>query len=263
MAAGKIFFAFGGAGLIGFTLSTRHVPNGHVGLKDFFGVVSDEVLDPGLHLVMPLTKVRLLSIQKQSYPFESRNLSSDGLSVNMAGSVIYQLQKEKVVDLYRKVGLDFLNILLRPYTTSTIRNITAGNTGTSLYSSGRAMIEKGLLENLNKAVHPDGIAIIDTPLQSIYLPDSLTRSIEQKLAMEQENQKMDFIIEKERKTAQRREIEAQGIARFQEIVSKGIDAKLLQWKGIEATKELATSTNSKVVIVGGKDGLPLIFSEAK
>merc|ERR1712176_1057600 len=116
--------------------------------------------------------------------------------------------------------------------------------------------------DLNKTLNPRGIIIEDVPLRSIVLPRKLTEAIENKLQMEQESQRMDFVLEKERQEAERKAIEAKGIADFQSIVSEGIDDKLLRWKGIEATMELSRSNNSKVVVVGsGKDGLPLILGD--
>jgi len=101
------------------------------------------------------------------------------------------------------------------------------------------------------------------PLKQIVLPAKLTAAIENKLQMQQESQRMDFVLQKEEQEAQRKRIEAQGISDFQQIVSNGIDDRLLRWKGIEATVELAKSNNAKVVVVGqGKDGLPLILGGA-
>jgi len=92
------------------------------------------------------------------------------------------------------------------------------------------------------------------------LPVQLTEAIEQKQRADQESQRMEFILTKERQEADRKRIEAQGIADFQRIVAQGISEQLLRWKGIEATEKLASSQNAKVVVIGsGKDGLPLIL----
>ncbi|HQH41416.1 MAG TPA: hypothetical protein PK825_06715, partial [Bacteroidales bacterium] len=105
-----------------------------------------------------------------------------------------------------------------------------------------------------------GIVIEASPLRRIALPEGLRAAIEEKLRAEQESQRMQFVLAKERQEADRKRIEAQGISDFQNIVSKGISEQLLRWKGIEATEKLANSTNTKVIVIGaGKDGLPLIL----
>ena len=118
---------------------------------------------------------------------------------------------------------------------------------------------------LNATLNARGIIVEDAPLRAIVLPDRLRVAIESKLQMEQESQRMDFVLQKERQEAERKRIEAKGIADFQQIVSQGIDEKTLRWKGIEATVDLAKSENAKVVVVGSaKDGgLPLIMGSSK
>jgi regulator of protease activity HflC (stomatin/prohibitin superfamily) len=118
-------------------------------------------------------------------------------------------------------------------------------------------------DELSKQVDGRGIVVENTPLRSVGLPAGLTQSIEQKLQADQESQRMQFVLLKEKQEAERKSIEAKGIADFQTIVAKGISDQLLRWKGIEATEKLANSSNTKVIIVGGKDGLPLILNADK
>ena len=115
------------------------------------------------------------------------------------------------------------------------------------------------MTQLQSLVEERGIRIEATPLRTITLPPRLTQAIEEKLQAEQESQRMQFVLLKEKQEAERKGIEASGIADFQKIVTKGISEQLLRWKGIEATEKLANSQNTKVIIVGGKDGLPLIM----
>jgi regulator of protease activity HflC (stomatin/prohibitin superfamily) len=115
-------------------------------------------------------------------------------------------------------------------------------------------------ENLKKLVGPRGIEIEATPSRNVTLPQRLMQSIEEKLRAEQESQRMEWILNKEKLEAERKKIEARGIADFQAIVTLGISEQLLRWKGIEATEKLASSPNTKVIIIGGKDGLPLILN---
>jgi regulator of protease activity HflC (stomatin/prohibitin superfamily) len=115
-------------------------------------------------------------------------------------------------------------------------------------------------EELSKTMEKRGVYIETTPLRNVSLPTQLTEAIEQKQRADQESQRMEFILTKEKQEADRKRIEAQGIADFQKIVSSGISEQLLRWKGVEATEKLANSPNTKVIIVGsGKDGLPVIL----
>ncbi|MEK6756801.1 MAG: SPFH domain-containing protein, partial [Bacteroidota bacterium] len=120
-------------------------------------------------------------------------------------------------------------------------------------------MRKPVKQDLEKLVGPRGIEIEATPLRRVGLPPDLSKAIEEKLRADQESQRMQFILQKERQEAERKRIEAQGISDFQNIVARGISEQLLRWKGIEATEKLAASQNAKIVIIGaGKDGLPLI-----
>ena len=138
--------------------------------------------------------------------------------------------------------------------------MTASYEAKALYTSERDHLAGLLAEELRKLVEPRGIVVENTPLRKVGLPAGLSASIEQKLSAEQESQRMEFVLTKERQEADRKRIEAQGVADFQKIVSQGISEQLLKWKGIEATMEIARSQNAKVVVIGaGKDGLPLIL----
>jgi regulator of protease activity HflC (stomatin/prohibitin superfamily) len=149
---------------------------------------------------------------------------------------------------------------LVPQFRSAARGVTASYDARALYTSEREQLAQTILKDLQGIVEPRGIAVESTPLRKVGLPAGLTASIEQKLQSEQESQRMQFVLTKEKQEAERKRIEAQGIADFQAIVTKGISDQLLRRKGIEATEKIAQSPNTKVVIIGaGKDGLPLIL----
>ena len=147
-----------------------------------------------------------------------------------------------------------------PQFRSVVRGVTARYEAKALYTASREKLAGEILDELEKLVGPRGITVEQAPLRQIKLPDRLTKSIEEKLQAEQESQRMAFILQKEEQEADRKRIEAKGIADFQDIVSKGISDQLLQWKGIEATEKLENSSNTKVIVIGsGKNGLPLIL----
>jgi prohibitin 1 len=236
------------------------VPAGHVGVVDFFGKVSASTLKAGINLVNPLARIIKMSVKTQETKAVMDVPSKEGLSVQLEVSLIYHLDPEKAGEVYRTVGPDFEHVLLEPQFRSVSRGVTAGFEAKALYTSERELLATQILDHLKKLVEPRGVAVESTPLRRVGLPQRLSQSIEEKLRAEQESQRMEFVLSKERQEAERKRIEAQGIADFQNIVARGISEQLLRWKGIEATEHLAASQNAKMVIVGaGKDGLPLIL----
>jgi len=236
------------------------VPAGHVGVVDFFGKVSTTTLKAGINLVNPLARIIKMSVKTQETKAVMDVPSKEGLSVQLEVSLIYHLDPEKAAEVYRTVGSNFEQVLLEPQFRSVSRGVTAGFEAKALYTSERELLATQILEHLKRLVEPRGVAVESTPLRRVGLPQRLSQSIEEKLRADQESQRMEFVLSKERQEAERKRIEAQGIADFQAIVARGISEQLLRWKGIEATEHLAASQNAKMVIVGaGKDGLPLIL----
>lgn len=237
------------------------IPAGHVGVVDFFGKVSPVTLKAGVNIRNPFARVILFSIKTQETAEEMNVPSKEGLTVSLDASVLFHLDPDKVSSVYKTVGRNYVNVVLIPQFRSITRSVTAQYEAKALYTEGREVVAAAILEELNKLVGPRGIIVETVPLRQIKLPTRLSQSIEQKLQMEQESQRMEFVLLKEQQEAERKRVEAQGIADFQEIVTQGINENLLRWKGIEATEKLANSPNSKMVIVGGKDGLPLILNQ--
>jgi prohibitin 1 len=170
------------------------------------------------------------------------------------------LNPDKAAEVYKTVGPNYIEIILEPQFRSVARGVTAGYDAKALYTSEREALAETILKDLQKLVEPRGVTVESTPLRKVGLPPGLTQAIEEKLRAEQESQRMQFILLKEKQEAERKRIEAQGIADFQAIVTKGISEPLLRWKGIEATEKIASSSNAKVIVIGaGKDGLPLIL----
>lgn len=240
------------------------IPAGHVGVIDFFGNVSDNTLYPGVNIVNPLANVVKFDARTQEIREEMNVPSKEGLSVQLEISLLYSLSFENANKIYKSVGEDYAQKILIPQFRSVVRGVTSRYEARALYTAEREKLAREIEEELSSLVSPRGIKLEAAPLRQIILPPGLTASIEEKLKAEQESQRMEFILTREKQEAERKRIEAQGIADFQEIVSKGISEQLLKWKGIEATEKLASSTNTKVVVIGsGKDGLPLILGGDK
>ena len=236
------------------------IPAGNVGVVDFFGTVSDNTLKAGMNFVNPLARVVKFSVQTQEVKEVMDVPSKEGLTVQLEVSALYHLNPEKAAQVYKTVGENYAEIILEPQFRSVARGVTAGYEAKALYTSEREMLSQIILVDLQKLVEPRGITVEVAPLRRVGLPAGLTQSIEDKLRAEQESQRMQFVLTKEKLEAERKRIEAQGIADFQAIVTKGISEPLLRWKGIEATEKISNSPNAKVIIIGaGKDGLPLIL----
>jgi len=237
---------------------------GHVGVVDIFGQVRTTTLKAGIQIVNPLARVVQMSIQTQEIKETMDVPSKEGMSINIEMSVLYHLDPEKAADVYRTVGEDFVGVILEPQFRSITRGVTASYEAKALYTSEREAVAKLISDDLKKLVESRGIAIESTPMRRLTLPAKITSAIEDKLSADQESQRMTFVLTKEKQEADRKRIEAQGIADFQKIVTEGISDKLLQWKGIEATQDLAKSQNAKIVIIGNpKNGLPLVLGDVK
>lgn len=236
------------------------IPAGHVGVVDFFGVVSDNTLKSGINFVNPLAKVVKFSVKTQEIKEDMDVPSKEGLTVGLEISVLFHLNPDKASLVYKTIGENYAQIILIPNFRSVCRGVTASYEAKALYTSEREQLAHLIKAELSKSVSDRGITIESTPLRKVILPEGLSKAIEAKLQAEQESQRMQFILQKEEQEAQRKRIEAKGIADFQDIVTRGISEPLLRWKGIEATEKLAQSPNSKIVIIGaGKDGLPIIL----
>lgn len=247
-------------GLLAFAQCFTVIPAGHVGVVDFFGVVSDNTLKSGINLVNPLARVIKFSVKTQEIKEDMDVPSKEGLTVGLEISVLFHLNPDKASLVYKTIGENYAQIILIPNFRSVCRGVTASYEAKALYTSEREQLAQIIKDELQKNVGPRGITIESTPLRKVVLPEGLSKAIEAKLQAEQESQRMQFILQKEEQEAQRKRIEAKGIADFQDIVTRGISEPLLRWKGIEATEKLASSPNSKIVIIGaGKDGLPIIL----
>ena len=235
------------------------VPPGHVGILILFGKIEGSVGE-GLHLVNPLYSMELMNVRTQEVFEHAEAPSREGLNIVLEVSCLYHLNPQEAVRLYRQIGPDYREIVVKPQFRSAIRGVTVRHDAKDLYTSSREMIANEIFETLVTDLNKRGLEVESILLRRIQLPASVVEAINSKLAAEQEAQRMRFVLAKEEQEAQRKQIEAQGIQNFQRIVSQGISEQLLRWKGIEATSHLAESSNSKVVIIGGKDGLPLIFN---
>lgn len=257
-----------GLGILGFVLvillfaSVTRVDTGHVGVLTLFGRVTGERLAEGIHLINPLKTNNEMSIQTQTLKESASVPSSEGLMMSLDTSLIYHLNPDRATEVFQKIGKDYENIVVEPTLRSAIREATASHTANALYTGEREMVAKQIYDQVTTQLNQRGLTVENVLLRDIQLPATLKASIESKQQAEQEALAMNFRLQKEEQEAKRKRIEAQGIRDFQQTVAQGITPSLLEWKGIEATENLAKSSNSKVVVIGNnKNGLPLILGQ--
>jgi len=242
--------------------AVAYVPPGHVGVLTSFGKVTGEVLHEGTYFVSPFKINHVLSIRTQSQEEHTSTPSSEGLNLEIDTSLIYHLSPDKAATVFQTIGSQYAATIVEPTLRSVIRDTTAGHSANTMYSSARKQVEDEIKQSLQATLEPRGIVIENILLRDIQLPHALRASIETKQQAEQESLAMSFRLQKEKQEADRKRIEAQGIHDFQQIVAQGISAQLLQWKGIEATENLAKSPNTKIVVIGNtKNGLPLVMGQ--
>jgi len=240
--------------------STTSIPTGNVGVLTLFGRVTGETLGEGIHLINPLKAVQKLSVQTQSVKESANVPSNEGLILALDTSLLFRLDKTKAAYVYQTVGDNYAEKIVEPTLRAAIRASTSAHTANALYTNARELVQQQIQEELTAQLAPRGVIVENVLLRDVQLPAMLKGSIEAKQQAEQDALRMSFILQKEKQEAERKRIEAQGIADFQKIVAQGISTQLLEWKGIEATEKLATSANAKVVIIGNpKNGLPLVL----
>lgn len=242
--------------------SIRAVPAGHVAVVDVFGSVSPQALAPGLRLVNPFARTVPMSVKTQEMKETLEAPTREGLTVGVEVSVLYRLDEARASAVYREVGPRFVEVLLVPQFRSVVRGVSATYDAKALYTSGRQEVAERITAELAPLLADRGVIIETTALRKLTLPRGLQASIEQKLQAEQESQRMQWVLTREKQEADRKRIEADGIATAQRIIGQGLSEPLLRFRGIEATLKLAESPNAKVVVVGsGRDGLPLILGD--
>jgi regulator of protease activity HflC (stomatin/prohibitin superfamily) len=235
------------------------VPPGNVGVVNLFGKVADSTLDSGVHLVNPFAKVLNFSTRLKDIKENVDATSQEGLSLNLDVSLQYKLDPQKAAIVYKNIGTDETQLVISRF-RSTVRAITANYPASAIYSTKRQEIAQKIDQQLTQEIPTLGFIVEEALLRNVKMPDTLQAAIQQKLKAEQENQQMKFILEKERQEAERKKIEAQGIADSQKIISAGLNNQILQLRAIEATEKIAQSPNSKIVVIGSeKGGVPIMI----
>jgi regulator of protease activity HflC (stomatin/prohibitin superfamily) len=241
----------------------KQIDAGQVGIQVLFGKVQPGILESGLHFINPLLEIEKLDIKTQNYTMSAvasegdktgddaiRVLSSDGLEVVIDLTILYRVVPAQAARLYREVGLDYKNIIVRPITRTKIRDNAVYYDAVALYSGKRDEFQVKISKSIEKDFNSRGLILEQLLIRNISLPQSVKTAIESKINAEQESQKMQFVLQKEKQEADRKRVEAQGIADYQRIINSELSDKLLQYESIKAQKELALSPNAKVIVMG-------------
>jgi regulator of protease activity HflC (stomatin/prohibitin superfamily) len=254
-----------------FTACIIQIGAGEVGVKKLFGEVQNDVLGSGLHFINPLLEVERMDIKTQNYTMSGvhdegtktgddaiRVLTSDGLEVTIDLTVLYKVLPTDAPRIVRETGLDYTDKIVRPLTRTKIRDNAVYYEAVALYSTKRDEFQQRIFKSIETDFKNRGLILEQLLVRNITLPQSVKTTIEQKISAEQEAQKMQFVLQKERQEAERKRVEAQGIADYQRIISEGLTDKQLQYESIKAQLELAKSSNSKVIIMG-RGNTPVIL----
>jgi regulator of protease activity HflC (stomatin/prohibitin superfamily) len=237
----------------------RVVPAGCVGVVDLFGQVSDAVRMPGLNLVNPFAKLEIMNVKTEEETEIMNVPSKEGLSIDLDVTILYRLTPDKASNIYKTVGIGYRNIVVLPQFRSASRGVTVNYEAKGLYTSGREEIAHKIFADLKGMLEERGIILEKVLLRSIRLPNMVSQAIELKLKAEQESEQMKFILQKERQEAERKVIEAEGIAKAQEIINKTLTSAYLQHEAIQAQAKMAGSPSHTVVYVpSGDNGIPLV-----
>ena len=261
--------------IVGLILSSVKVINrGQVGVQVLFGKVQNEVLESGLHFIDPVVEVDTLSVQTQNYTMSGKDsegavkgddairvLSSDGLEVTIDLSVLYKINPEKAPFILQNIGENYEDKIVRPITRTAIRDNAVNYQAVDLYSVKRGEFQGKINKTITDAFAKNGLEVQQILVRNISLPATVRASIESKIQAEQDAQKMQFVLQKERQEADRKRVEAQGIADYQKILSTGLTAQQLEYQAILAQKEIALSPNTKIIVIGGGKGTPIMLSD--
>jgi regulator of protease activity HflC (stomatin/prohibitin superfamily) len=244
---------------------------GFVGVKVLFGKVQQDVLESGLHFINPLVDVKKMDTKTQNYTMSGvhdegdvsgddaiRILTADGLEVTIDLTVLFKLTPADAPKILNETGIDYNTKIVRPITRTAIRDNAVYYEAVALYSTKRDEFQNRIFNTIEKSFRNRGIILEQMLIRNITLPTSVKASIESKINAEQDAQKMQFVLQKEKQEAERKRVEAQGIADYQRIISSGLTDKQLQYETIKANLELAKSPNSKVIIMG-KGNTPVIL----
>lgn len=240
------------------------VPPGQAGVVVLFGRVQDEPLPSGLHLINPFATVEHMEVRTRNYTMSNtadegqkkgddsiQVITSDGLTVRLDATIFYSLQMAKVSRIYREIGPDVEDKIVRSEIRASMRDAAANLQATELYTSKRQAFVDQVSRTLKASFEARGISLEQVLLRNVLLPDQITRAINDKIAADQEAQKMAFVLQKEKQEAERKRIEAEGQAKAQQIVSASLTPQIIEYQRIQALRAIGDKGNLIITPMGG------------
>jgi regulator of protease activity HflC (stomatin/prohibitin superfamily) len=239
--------------------SCATIRQGEVGVKRTFGKYADKPYTEGLKVFNPLSS-RIIKITTQTENLEvALNIpSKEGLNIRSEVSILYNVVGSQAPDLLRNIGPDFERNIILPVFRSSVSDVTARFYAKDMHTGERSTIENAIKDQMMKYLDGKGLVVEAVLLKSIQMPKSLANAIEEKLEAEQRSQRMEFVLQEARQQADQKRIEAEGVRDAQKIISEGLSPEILQFKSIEAFRELANSNNAKIIVTDGD--LPMIMN---
>lgn len=234
------------------------IRQGNVGVKRTVGKINPNIIEPGAKLFNPFaTKIIVVPIRTENIEVKLDLPSKEGLNVIADISILYHLEKDKATEIVGKIGMNYESTIILPVFRASAADVTARYMAKDMHTGNRFEIESAIKEQMMKIIGDRGFLIEAVLMKSIQLPDGLYRAIEEKLQAEQDAQRMEFILQKEKQEALRRSIEAEGIRDANKIISEGLTPQIIQYKTIEAYRELSKSPNAKLIIGSGQQPILL------
>jgi regulator of protease activity HflC (stomatin/prohibitin superfamily) len=253
------------------TSCVKQIDAGEIGVKILFGSIQKEVMLSGLHFINPLLDVKKLDVKTQNYTMSGvhdegdkagddaiKVLTSDGLEVTIDLTVLFRLVSNEAPRLLGETGADYRDKIVRPITRTKIRDNAVYYQAVDLFGSKRDEFQQRIYKTIEDDFKKRGLMLEQLLVRNITLPNSVKASIESKINAEQDAKKMEFVLQKEKQEAERKRVEAQGIADYQKIINTGLTDQQLQYEQIKAMQALALSPNAKVIVMG-KGNSPLII----
>ncbi len=223
---------------------------GSTGVQSLFGKVYERELSSGFHLKNPFVRITQMNIRTQDYTMSTAQgegtnvdddsiaaLTKEGLRVDLDITILYHLREDVVSDIYRNLGIGYEETVLRPQIRSTIREVISNYDAKEVYSEKRDDVSVGIFDKLQSSLNSRGIEIESVLLRNVRLPDNLAESIQQKLQAEQESERYDFILSKEKKEAERKRIEAEGQRDAQKIINESLTPRYLEYLYISSLEK--------------------------
>jgi prohibitin 2 len=238
------------------------IPPGRVGVlySLFSGTVTDELYPEGLAIKLPWNRMYIFDARWQALPFEVQAFSQEGMPVTVRATIIFKLRRPQIPNVLVELGTGYAQEFVKPIATSAVRLLVTRYDSHELYTVGYKDLYERLMEMLQNSAEARFFDYHDVIVRQIELPKDIVDAIQRKLNEEQIAASYQFRLIAQRQEAERLRIQAIGLRNFYSILQDSLTDKLLTWRGIEATVEIAKSPNTKIVIVGGqKDQMPLIL----